>query len=370
MSLRVALVHDYLNQFGGAERVLEALMRRFPHADIYSLMHDPARTMNRFDGRTVHTSFLDFSLAHRYHRLFIPLMPAAIRTLKLQGQYDLILSDSAGYAKGISCPQNTFHLSYCHTPLRYAWETDTYFGHRVRARLFTSLFRPAFNYVRAFDYRAAQRPDVLVANSHFIAEKVRDYYGKDVPVVHPPVDERVFYYDTSVPHSDYFLAFGRLLHYKNFDLVLEAFRGLSERLVVAGGGPEIESLRQRAVDMHNVTFVPFGRDDNAVRELYCGARALIFPQVEDFGLVAAEAQACGTPVIAYAQGGVLEIVRNGETGVFFKEQTPEVLRIAVNEFNDGAFDREVIATHGVQFSTERFHDELFAHLPHELRLRL
>jgi glycosyltransferase involved in cell wall biosynthesis len=360
--LKVALFHDYVNQYGGAERVLEALIELFPSAHIYTLIYSRERSYGRFHRNLHKTSLLDLPLARRNHRPFIPLMPLATRSLTVPDGYDLIISDSAGYAKGIPHPQNTYHLSYCYTPLRYAWETSNYFANP----LFKTLFRPAFDYLRKWDFAAAQRPDAFLAVSNFIAGKIRQYYRREADVVYPPVEYGRFYYDPGKQPSTtlpgYYLAAGRLMHYKKFDLVLEAFLELGLPLVIVGVGPEKERLRRRATGAGNIRFLEMVPDDELC-SLYNGARAFIFPQVEDFGLVAAEAQACGTPVIAYREGGSLEIVKEGVTGLFFDTQTAASLISAVRRAESLTFDRAKIGSVSRRFTVESFKHGVLSHIP-------
>lgn len=363
--MKVVLVHDYLNQYGGAERVLETLMEIFPEAPIYVSMHDPQRTLNRFSGKVKGTSFLDFPLARRHHRWFIPLMPLAAGTMTLNDDYDLIISDTAGFAKGVNLAssQDTrltrqpIHIAYIHTPLRYAWETDTYFNNRF----FKTIFSPVFKYLRWWDFRTAQRPKVLIANSRFIADKIKKYYNREARVIYPPVDTARFYYDNNYDDDkEYFLAVGRLLHYKRFDLIIDAFAQLGLPLKIVGNGPEYKKLEARITnhEVGNIKLMQFVENDDELRRLYNGAQAVIFPQVEDFGLVAAEAQACGTPVIAYDAGGAREIIADGETGVLFKEQTPESLAAAVKTFGSLDFNRVDISRRARRFSKENFQKQL------------
>ncbi len=362
--MKVALVHDYLNQYGGGERVLEALLAMFPQADLYTLLYDPERTYGRFAGREIKTSFLDVPFVRQRHRPFIPLMPLAMRTLRLADDYDLVISDSAGFAKGIARPRNAFHLSYCHTPLRYAWERKSYFSNFF----FRHLCAPAFAALRAWDRQAALGPDAIIANSRYVADKVREYYRREAAVVYPPVNTDFFSYDPQARDAGYYLAVGRLLPYKKFDLVLKAFAGLKLPLLIAGAGPELEALKRmsRALDVP-AEFLGFVRDEERLRDLYRRARALIFPQVEDFGLVAAEAIACGAPVVAFRGGGALEIVEDGKTGVFFREQTAECLANAARVLERTAFDRRKIASRGARFSVSAFHRGIVKRLPRELR---
>jgi len=360
--MKIALIHDYLNQYGGGERVLEVLMEMFPDAPIYTLLHDGERTLNRFSNRVKATSFLDFSLARRRHRLFIPLMPMAMKSLKISEQYDLIISDSAGFAKGFEQKPKTFHVSYIHTPLRYAWEQEYYLANII-SKPEILISKPILNYLKKWDFDAAQKPDILIANSNFIAEKIKKYYQRDVAkVIYPPVDTLQFYRDPELhtPNAkSYYLAAGRLLHYKKFDLVIEAFSKLKLPLKIAGGGPELEKLKnQNARLKAGAEFLGFVSDDE-LRTLYNGARALIFPQVEDFGLVAAEAQACGAPAIAFAGGGALEIIQDGKTGIFFKEQNSESLAEAVRKFEHLKFDRNRISRIAMgRFAKNIFKDKM------------
>lgn len=380
--MKIALVHDYLNQVGGGERVLDELMRMFPEAPVYTLLYDEKKTLGRYAGRVKKTSFLDFSLARRFHRLFIPFMPLAARSLNLGGEYDLIISDSAGFAKGIRYDKTkTKHLCYVHTPLRYAWETDQYFSLSVVGRLFSLIFKPAFAYVRRFDYWAAQQPDVLIVNSQYIASKIKEYYDRDAEVVYPPVDSSRFnpplqkevsrsdggFSDSKIPPGSavlpfekgdyYYLAAGRLLHYKRFDLIIDAFARLGLPLKIAGTGPEFRRLslrasRQVGAAIQFLGYVP----EEQLRELYAGATAFIMANEEDFGLVMAEAQACGTPVIAYGRGGALEIVEPRVTGMLFSLQTVESLVETVQAFERLRFDRTVICKKAKRFSIEHFRE--------------
>ena len=349
--MRVALVHDYLNQYGGAERVLEVLAKMFPEAPIYTLLYDEAKTYGCFRGRVRTTSFLDHPFVSRRHRLFIPLLPWAASRLRVPDEYDLIISSTAGYAKGVSYG-NAKHVAYCHTPLRYAWEPDYLTAKLGTNPAVRAALAPLLWYLRRWDYRAGQKPNLIVANSRFIAEKIRRVYGREAEVAHPPVDTAVFYPDASVRRGDRYLAAGRMLHYKRFDLAVSAFNKLGLPLTILGNGPELGKLRATA--QPNISFLPFESDTNKLRELYSSAKALIFPQVEDFGLVAAEALACGTPVIAYDAGGAKEIVADGRNGVLFPEQTAEALIAAVHHFETLRFDPAATAASAEKFSKETF----------------
>lgn len=367
--MKIALLHDYLNQYGGAERVLESLIELFPEAPIYTLIYDKEKTGGRFHHCKIKTSLLDFPLSRKYHRAFIPLMPLAAKTLDLGGKYDFIISDSAGYAKGIAYHDCcTPHISYIHTPLRYAWEQSQYLTGLISNFQFL-ISKPILNYLKRWDYRAAQKPKVLIANSQFIADKIKKYYNRDAVVIYPPVDTNKFFHDSKfmIHGSNYYLAVGRFLHYKRFDLIIDAFIKLGLPLKIIGSGPEEQKLKIAAKNNNNIEFISFVHNENELRKLYNGAKALVFPQVEDFGLVAAEAQACGTPVIAYAAGGALEIVKDGETGVFFQEQKPESLISAIEKFKKLKFDRKKIADSTHRFSKENFKKMMYNQIQNLMR---
>ena len=357
--MRVAICHDYLNQFGGAERVLQTLLELFPEADLYTLLYDEERTRGAFAGRTVHTSPLDVPFIRHHHRAFIPLMPWAASRVR-GGFYDLVISSTAGYAKGFAV-EGAFHLCYTHSPLRYAWER-TY----LKGTPFTpwplrrAIADPVAAWLRAWDRRAADRVDEFIANSNFIAGKIERYYGRSAEVIPPPVDTAVFHPEPVPGARTTYLMAGRLLYYKRFDIGIEAFNRLKRRLVIVGQGPEEAKLRK----LVRTPLIEFAGNptDAELRLLYSNAKALIFPQVEDFGLVAAEALACGTPVIAYRDGGASDIVSDGETGVFFDAQTPHALVQAVEAFERCSWDREAIARRGARFSKERFKSDILAFL--------
>jgi len=350
--MKIALTHDYLNQYGGAERVLESFCELFPDAPIYTLFYDKEKTYGKFEGREIKTSFLDSGIVNRNHKFFIPVMPMAASLMKT-GDYDVVLSSSAGYAKGIKS-RTAKHVVYCHTPLRYAWEYGRYFDNFI----FNTLGAPAFECLKLWDYFAGRKPEVMLANSNFIANKIKNYYKRESQVLYPPVDLKTFYYDPLVRKQDYFLAVGRLIHYKKFDLIIKAFNELNLPLLIVGEGPEREALESKVKSQKSkVRFLPFV-DAKDLRYLYASARALVFPQVEDFGLVAAEAQACGTPVIALNEGGGREIVENGKTGVLFDAQTAAGVKNAVREFLPLSFDPKIISASAERFSKEKFKEKI------------
>jgi glycosyltransferase involved in cell wall biosynthesis len=347
--MRVAIIHDYLNQYGGAERVLESFCELFPDAPIYTLFYDEKKTLGRFKGKKIITSFLNNKIVINNHRPFIPLMPLAASLMKVDSDFDVVLSSSAGFGKGIRVGKNTVHISYCHTPLRYAWEYYKYFNWPKYLKILSA---PAFWYLRRWDKWAGRKPQKLIANSRYIAEKIKNYYKREAQVIYPPVDTEKFCIKPKVKKGDYFLAVGRLIHYKKFDLIIQAFNRSNLPLLVIGNGPELENLKQLARSS-KIEFLTSITDEQLIL-LYNGAQAFIFPQVEDFGLVAAEAQACGTPVVALNQGGGKEIVSDGKTGILFNNQNIDDLVMAVKRFQIKHFDQKTVRESALRFSKNKF----------------
>ena len=311
--MKTALLHYWLTNRRGGEQVLSALGRLLPGADLYTHAFGPKmRTPGEdgvWEGHRVRETFIArLPFGRRRPQAYLPLMPAAVRRLKLDG-YDLIVSSESGPIKGVQKPKDARHVCYCHTPTRYLW--DLYDEYYRSAGLFGKIAMKLFTpYLRRADLKSAESVDTFVANSAFVAERIKRIYGRDSMVVHPPVDVE-FFGDCVRGAGDYYLFAGAPVKYKRLDLARAACARLGRRLVVAGGGG-------------------FTRED--LRTAYAGARALLFPGVEDFGIVPVEAQAAGTPVIAYGVGGARETVVEGETGLFFAEQTVESLCSAIEEF--------------------------------------
>ncbi|MBI2098778.1 MAG: glycosyltransferase [Candidatus Wildermuthbacteria bacterium] len=355
--MKVALVHDYLNQFGGAERVLLALARMFPQAPIYTLFYEPGIFGDLLKGREIKTSFLNHPFIRKRHRMFIPLFAKAAENIDLGDKYDLIISDSAGWAKGIRYTGGK-HIAYVHTPLRYAWEPGEWLG-TLFPKPLIKLASPIINYLRRWDKIASQRPDLILANSAYTARKIKNFYGRGAAVLHPPVWNEMFYPDLNPGKENYFVAFGRLIHYKRFDLVVKAFNKLDLPIKIIGSGPEEEKLK-KLVRSEKIEMIPEIKDENLLRRIISDSQALIFPQVEDFGLSAAESLACGTAVIAYRAGGALEIVQDGINGAFFDEQTEESLTHAVQRFQKMDLWQRTITQSAQKFSEENFKTQFSA----------
>ncbi len=353
--MRVALVHDYLDQFGGQERVLLQLMKLFPEAPIYTLLYEP-KTMGKYlSEREIKTSILNNPLVRRHHRLFIPLLGHAAQSLNLKDQYDLIITNTMGFVKGIRYTRGV-HIAYNHAPLRYAWEPHAYLNDMFPKALIWA-GTPAIRYVRWQDKRFSKRPDYMLANSKHIASKIKEFYGREATVINPPIEDHIFNFDPSIGKQDYFLAFGRIIHYKKFPMIVRAFKELGLPLKIVGNGPDEATLRKEAAGASNIEIFPFIRSDIDLRDIIRKAKATIVPQLEDFGLATVESIACGTPVIGYNRGGTAEIVQSGVNGLLFDEQTEDGLINAVKEFENIRFDPKVIADTAKGYSVSNFRDK-------------
>ncbi len=351
--MRVALIHDYLNQSGGAEKVLKAFIEIFPNAPIYTLICDSAILKRIGLADTgIYTSFLQkIPFAKSKHRIFPFLMPIAIEQFDLS-RYDVVLSDSAGFAKGVITKPKTLHICYCHTPPRYAWDDSHKYIKEFRLPGIIKTIIPFFmNYIRLWDKEAALRVDKFICNSHFVAQRIKKYYNRKAKVIYPPVDTKTFRPLISEKRGEGFLMVGRLLQYKRFDIAIQAFNKLAKPLKIIGNGPEKKRLKKMAGK--NIEFLGefHGKKLNYY---YQNCQALIFPQEEDFGIVVLEAMACGKPVIAYRGGGALESIKEGKTGMFFDSQTPEALIEAVRKFKPKDFNSKEIRKHALKFDKEKF----------------
>lgn len=358
--LRIAVVHDWLVIHGGAERVLTQILDMYPQADLYSLIDFvPADQRHFLRGKKVTTSFLqNMPGVARHYRKMLPLMPFAIEQFNLSS-YDLVISSSYCVAKGVLTGPNQVHVSYCHSPMRYAW--DHYHEYLQEMGLTSNLkglfARWQLHRIRTWDVRSSNSVDQFVANSSFVARRISKFYGRSSQVVFPPVDTQLF--SLQEDKQDYFVAAGRFVPFKRLDLVAEAFAAMpDQKLVIVGDGPDMEKIRRRAGP--NVTFTGY-QPAAVVRQHLAHAKAFIFPSEEDFGIVPVEAQACGTPVIAYGRGGALEtVVPPGQgvppTGMFFDEQSAAAICGAVEQFNQTQhlFEPQTISRHAQSFSTERF----------------
>jgi glycosyltransferase involved in cell wall biosynthesis len=347
--MKLALVHDFLSQDGGAEKVLEVMHDLFPEAPTYTLFFD-ARRIPRFASRDIRTSFLQKApFALQKYQWYLPLMPAAIEHLDLSA-YDVVVSNASAFAKGVITRPDALHICYCHTPTRYLWSDTHSYARELRLpRPLKSLLPPLLSHLRLWDQAASQRVDRFVANSEAVRRRIAKYYGRDSEVIHPPVDVERF--SISDEPKTYFLTGGRLVAYKRFDLVIEACNQTGIPLKIFGSGPVEDALRKQAGD--KVEFL--GRvSDGEKAKLYAGAKAFVHPQEEDFGITPVEAMAAGVPVVAYARGGAIETVEDGVTGELFDAQRWEDLADILIRFDANKFDPIRIREHAKQFSRENF----------------
>lgn len=355
--MRVALVHDWLTGMRGGEKVLEAIIELFPDATLYTLVHVPGATSARIESVPIRTAFTQrLPGVFRHYRWYLPLFPLAVESFRFEG-FDLVLSSSHCAAKGARPPDGVPHICYCHTPMRYVWDRfEDYFGNGPSARL---LYGPMAHLLRRWDRRSSKRVDHFVANSAYVAERIRRYYGRDVGAVIPPPVDTDFFTPAKGGESDgdYFLVVSALVPYKRVDLVLEAFRNRPEPLVVAGSGPSRAMLERLAGP--NVRFRGFVADDE-LRELYRGCRAVLLPGVEDFGIVPLEAQACGKPVVALGEGGAVETVLDGETGVLFPDTSVGALSDAIDKVSSLRLNKSFVRDWACRFSRDRFKGQLLA----------
>lgn len=346
--MRVALVHDYLNQYGGAERVLEALHELYPQAPVYTSIYDPEALPPLYRAWDIRVSWMQRLPAwRRLFRAYFPLYPSAFESFDLSS-YDLVLSSSSAYAKGAIPAPGARHICYCHTPMRFAWRTDAYMereGVAGPARMALALPLSA---MRMWDTLSSVRVDAFIANSREVAARIRRYYGRESVVIPPPADLPPF---APQPPGDYYLAGGRLIPYKRLDLAVRAFSALGLPLKVFGDGRDRAALE--AIAGPNVEFLGFVSEERR-RGLFAGCRAFVFPGEEDFGITPLEAMAAGRPVIAYAAGGALDTVVEGVTGRFFHQQSPAALAAAVAAARQDEYDPCAIRRHAEGFGRARF----------------
>ncbi len=355
---QIAFVHDWLITKGGAENVLAAMLELWPHAPVFTLIHNlHEATWDFLKGHEVHTSFLQrIPVDKQKYRSFLPLMPLAIEQFDLS-DYEILISSSHAVAKGVLARADQLHISYIHTPIRYAW--DLYFQYLREAKLNKGLkswlARIILHYIRIWDCNSTNRVDVFIANSHYIANRVWRVYRRRAKVIYPPVE--VDHFRPNAQRDDFYLTVSRLVPYKKVDLIVEAFTRMGKPLVVIGDGPENDKIKLLAGS--NVRLLGY-QPDKVVKQHMELCKAFVFASEEDFGIVPVEAQAAGAPVIAYGKGGVLETVLPGETGVFYYEQNVEALVQAVQLFESQAkqFHIECIRKNAERFAKERFQHEL------------
>ena len=350
--MKVALVHDYLNQMGGAERVVLALHELFPEAPLYTSIYDPRRVDPAFQKIDIRTSFMQkFPFVMKHHQPYLPFYPFAMESLDLRG-YDLVLSSSSAFGKGVITKPETMHICYCHTPMRWCWNYREYVEREQLGGMARRVLPFLITGLRVWDQTSAMRVDHFIANSPVVAERIAKYYRREAVVIPPPVEAQRFPFDPATQLEDYFLIVSRLIPYKRIDLAIEACNRLQLPLVIIGSGRDEARLRRLAGPTIRFT----GRlSDEEVLHYYTHCRAFLFPGEEDFGITPLEAQAAGRPVIAYGAGGALASVVEGVTGLFFREQTAESLAATLTAFDERQFDPQTIRNHALEFDLPRFH---------------
>ena len=356
--MKISLVHEWLTVLAGSEKVLEAIYQIFPGSDIYVLVKNDENLKGTiFENANIHTSFIQkLPFSGTKYRNYLPFFPLAVEQFDLS-EYDVVISSSHAVAKGVLTNANQLHICYCHTPIRYAW--DLYHQYLKENKLNSGLKGLIVKYflhkIRIWDVVSSNRVDFFVANSKYVAKRIGKIYRRDAEVIYPPVDVDKF--ELYRKKEDFYLAASRFVPYKKIDLIVEAFSKMPDKkLVVIGDGPDFEKIKRKAgKNVELLGYQPF----EVLKEYMQKAKAFIFAAEEDFGIMPVEAQACGTPVIAYGKGGVTETVISGKTGIFFEKQTVESLVEAVNLFEkkENKFDITEIRKNAEKFNKERFKRE-------------
>lgn len=350
--MKVALIHYWLVGMRGGEKVLEALCEIFPEADIFTLVADPEKLSPRLRKHRIHTSFLQKIGGRTQYQKMLPLMPLALESFDLSA-YDVVISSESGPAKGIIPRPDSVHICYCHSPMRYVWDLQPQYI-RESGLIARNVLRMTGPSLRQWDVSTSARVDHFIANSAFVAKRIEKYYRRESTVINPPVDLARF--AVSDAPEDFYLCAGQITPYKKIDIAIEAFNRMKKPLVILGSGAS-KALRSKAGP--TITFLG-SVEDSVMAEKFAKCRALVFPGVEDFGIVPLEVMASGRPVIAYARGGAMETVVEGRTGTFFHEQSPEALIEAVTRFEThaGDYDPEEIRAWARRFDVSAFSDNL------------
>ncbi|WP_028553103.1 glycosyltransferase [Paenibacillus sp. UNC451MF] len=351
--MKIALVHDYLNQYGGAERVLECFMDMFPEAPVYTILSDLNKMPDRFREANITNSFIqNVPFSKKHYKKMLSLLPHAVESFDLRG-YDVILSSSSAFAKGIITNPSQLHICYCHTPMRYVWDLYHQYLGEINNPIYKNVLPFILHKLRNWDAINSQRVDHYIANSINVSNRIKKYYNRESHVIHPPVSFERF--DFAGEPGDYFLIVSRLIPYKRIDLVIEAFNLLKLPLVIIGDGYD----RNRLQKLAGPTVQLLGyQSDEVISKYYSNCKAFILAGEEDFGITPLEAQANGKPVIAFGKGGALETVVDGKTGIFFYEPTANSLVQAINRYNSISFNPHMIRQHANQFNELRFKEEI------------
>jgi glycosyltransferase involved in cell wall biosynthesis len=360
----VALVHDWLNQRGGAENVLEELVKMFPGAPVYTSMYDRSRMPESYTSWPIHTTFMQrLPGVASAHQRYLPVYPAAFGSLDLSA-YDLVISNKSGFCHGVQTEngrgKRSRHVCYCLTPTRFLWQFDQYREREQIGGVTATMLKPVLAALRKWDLAAAQNVSEFIAISRTVQERIREVYGRESVVIYPPVDTEYFTPEPALPLGDYFLIVSRMVPYKRIDLAVDTFSRLRDRkLVIVGEGRDLDALRSRAGE--NVLFLGY-QTREVVRDLLRRCQAFLFPGLEDFGIAPVEAMATGRPVIAFAGGGALDTVLPGRTGELFDEQVSESLLGVLEAFDPMAYDPVVCRAQAERFNRQAFQTHLMAYL--------
>lgn len=351
--MKIAIVHDYINQHGGAERVLEAFMELYPEAPIYTLISDISKMPDAFHKAKIHNSFIQrIPFSQQHYKKMLSLFPLAVEQFDLR-EYDVILSTSSAFAKGVITNPNQIHICYCHTPMRYVWDLYHQYIEELKNPLYKWYLPKVLHRIRQWDYVSAQRVDYYIANSYNVSRRIQKYYGRESTVIHPPVSSEQFKIADQI--DDYYLIVSRLIPYKRIDVIIEAFNQLGWPLIIIGDGYDRKRLQNLA--NKNITFMGY-QPDQVIIEYYSKCKGFILGGEEDFGITPLEAQASGRPVFAYGKGGALETVISGETGHFFHAQKAEHIINELKEMASSTFNPEVIRSHAETFNKEKFKQKI------------
>jgi len=370
-TMKVAIVHYWLVNMRGGEKVIEALLGMFPQADVFTHVYNPEKISSLINSKRVFTSRIArLPFSKKLYQFYMPLMPSALMDFNLQ-EYDLVISSESGPAKGVVPNPKAYHICYCHSPMRYLWDMyHEYF--RETKPLVRFFMKKLIPNLRVWDVVSSNMVDCFIANSNYVSKRIKRYYNRSAVVVHPPVKiEKYLSVERSPKNApeDFYLFFGQLTGYKRADIAIEACIKAEKKLIVAGAGADKKMFKK----YEKTGFITFkGKvSDEEICELYSTAKALLFPGIEDFGIVPVEANAAGCPVIAYRDGGALETVAENKTGIFFDEQTPDSLAIAINQFEviqDQFTNRTIFNTHVEKFSTKIFEQEISKIISEKLRI--
>ncbi|MBA65643.1 MAG: glycosyl transferase [Candidatus Marinimicrobia bacterium] len=346
--MKVFLVHYWLNSMRGGEKVLEQMIDLFPEAKIITNYYSNKRISKPILDRIYKTSLINnLPFVEKFYRHYLPIYPLALKNIKVKSA-DVVISSESGPAKGIQVPSHIPHICYTHTPMRYIWDMQSeYFGEGMKRKI----IQPFINYLRKWDYNSAQRVDFFVANSHYVKKRIRRFWGRTSEVIYPPVDTKNFSISNTI--DDYYLLFGQSTKYKRHDLAVKAFNENKKKLIVIGEGEELTYLK--SISKNNISFL--GRINNKLMKKYLSrCRALIFPGIEDFGIIPVECMASGRPVIAFNKGGATETIINKKTGLFFDKQSSDSLNQKINDFEliEHKFDPLYIKKHSLNFDKKIF----------------